>query len=147
MLPLSVQLQTRLPAKFVHEMGGPRLRLQAFVVVRDEDRRILCLKEKDVEGWMLPGELLAVNEAPDDAARRVVASWFKTPLEMWLSEVLSFPATGPEDDKWYLVFVYEADAPADLKFAEGTEEGKFFPPGPGPTFAMAHGDIWERLGA
>lgn len=142
-----MQLQTRLPAKFTHEMGaGPRLRLQAFVVVRDEARRILCLKEKDV-GWMLPGELLAVNEAPDDAARRVVATWFKTPLQMWLTEVLSFPATGPEDDKWYLIFLYEADAPEGLAYAEGTEEGKFFPAGKGPEFAMAHADIFTRLGA
>lgn len=145
-----MQLQSRLPAKFTHEMGGAvRLRLQAFVIVRDAERRVLCLKEQGVDGWQLPGALLAVNESPDDAARRVVAMWFKTPMQLWLSDVLNFPATGPEDDKWYLVFAYEAEAPGDLQYVEGTEEGRFVAPGTTPPggFAMSHKDIWERLGA
>ncbi|HLE96503.1 MAG TPA: NUDIX hydrolase [Candidatus Thermoplasmatota archaeon] len=143
---MQARQQAPLPAKFTHDSGFPRLRLQAFVAVRDAERRILCLKSQG--GWMLPGVLLVANESPDDAARRAVATFLRTPLQLWLSEALNFPATGPEDDKWYLVLLYEADAPASLATAPGIEETRFVKPGeaPGP-WAMSHQDIFDRLGA
>jgi ADP-ribose pyrophosphatase YjhB (NUDIX family) len=133
-------------ARFAHE-NGTQLRLQCFVTVRDAQQRIAALRIQGYDGWCLPGESMLVNESPDDAARRVARTWFETPIGMQLDRVLSFPATGADDDRWYLLFVYQADAPADLKGTSDTIEIKFFPHAqPPPQFAMAHKDVWEQLG-
>lgn len=135
-----------LPAKFVHPEGKVEFRLQCFLLVRDAQERVCLARIEGYDGWCIPGESMKVNESPDQAAVRVARSWFQTPLGVWLERVLSFPATGPEDNRWYLVFVYAADAPADLKGTADTQEMAFFPPGqaPGP-FAMSHADVWDAL--
>jgi hypothetical protein len=86
-----------------------------------------------------------VNESPDEAAVRVARMWFQTPLGLQLDRVLSYPATGPGDDRWYLLFVYHADAPADLKGTPDTVELKFREKGDPPQWAMSHGDVWPQL--
>ena len=145
-LPMAQPPSQPVQARFAHE-NGTQLRLQCFVTVRDPEDRVLALRIQGYEGWCLPGESMLVNESPDDAARRVVATWFETPMQMWLDRVLSFPATGPEDDRWYLLFVYSADAPANLKATPDTLESKFFAVKDAPpAFAMAHKDVWEKLG-
>jgi len=133
------------PARFAHE-NGTQLRLQCFVTVRDANARVLALRVQNIEGWCLPGETMLVNESPDDAARRVVSTWFETPMQLWLERVLSFPATGPEDDRCYLLFVYSAEAPDGLKATPDTLEMKFFPVSEPPApLAMAHADVWAKL--
>jgi hypothetical protein len=66
---------------------------------------------------------------------------------MQLDRILSFPATGADDDRWYLLFVYHADAPANLKGTSDTVAIEFHaksdPPAGG--FAMAHLDVWNAL--
>lgn len=144
-LPLSRPPSQPVQAKFSHE-NGTQLRLQCFVVVRDAQDRVATLRVEGIEGWCLPGETMLVNESPDQAAIRTARMWFDTPLGLVLERVLSFPATGPEDDRWYLLFVYHADAPADLKGTSDTLEIRFRalddPPQP---FAMSHGDVWSAL--
>lgn len=136
-----------LQAKFVHLEGKVEFRLQCFLTVRDAQDRVCLARIQGYEGWCLPGEVVKVNESPDQAAVRVARSWFETPMQVWLERVLSFPATGPEDNRWYLIFVYAADAPEGLKGTPDTIEMAFHPAGsaPGP-FAMAHGDVWNALG-
>lgn len=133
-------------AKFAHD-NGTGLRLQCFLTIRDAEGRVATLRVQGIDGWCIPGETLLLNESPDQAAVRTARTWFQTPLGLQLDRVLSFPATGPEDDKWYLIFVYHADAPADLKGTPDTEEIRFVSPAeaPGP-FAMAHADVWNALG-
>lgn len=145
-LPLAQPPTQPLEAKFVHELGGVKLRMQCFLTVRDDKDRIACMRIQNFDGWVLPGENMRVNESPDQAAVRVARMWFKSPLGMQLDRVLSFPATGGEDDRWYLVFIYHADAPADLVPTEDTEELMFHPPNAPPEqWAMSHGDIWAAL--
>jgi hypothetical protein len=144
-LPLAQPPAQPVQARFAHE-NGTQLRLQCFVVVRDAQQRVATLRVQGIEGWCLPGESMLVNESPDQAAVRVARSWFETPLGMSLDRVLSFPATGPEDDRWYLLFVYSAEAPAGLKGTPDTLalefHGKGDPPQP---FAMAHLDVWNAI--
>lgn len=133
------------PAKFAHE-NGTQLRLQCFVTVRDDKGRILLLRVQGIEGWCIPGETMLVNESPDEAAVRVARTWFKSPLGLQLDRILSFPATGGEDDRWYLLFLYHADAPADIQATPDTQEMMFHPLHAPPTqWAMSHGDVWEAL--
>lgn len=141
----SVNLQ----AKFSHDGGsGVGLRLQCFLLVRDDAGRVATVRLRDVpDGWCLPGELLRVNEDPDEAARRVAASWFASPVtEPRLVSVESYPATGGEDTKWYLIFLYEARPQGELAIPSDSVEVRFTEPGKaaGP-WAMAHGDVWERV--
>lgn len=148
-MPLPLAPKTpfdELPAKFVHLEGKVELRLQCFLLARDAQERVCLARIEGFEGWCVPGEAMRVNESPDQAAVRVARGWFETPMQVWLERVLSFPATGPEDNRWYVVFVYAADAPKDLKGTADTLEMGFFPLGqpPGP-FAMAHGDVWAAL--
>lgn len=132
-------------AKFVHE-SGVGLRLQCFLAVRDEAGRVATLRVQGIDGWCLPGETLLLNESPDQAAVRTARTWFQTPLGLQLDRILSFPATGGEDNKWYVIFVYHADAPADLKGTPDTEKIHFAGPQDEPLqFAMAHGDVWGAL--
>lgn len=131
-------------ARFAHE-NGTQLRLQCFVIVRDQEGRVATLRVQGIEGWCLPGESMLVNESPDQAAVRTARTWFETPLGLQLDRILSYPATGPEDDRWYLLFVYHADAPADLQGTSDTIEMKFRAKDDVPTFAMAHRDVWEQL--
>ena len=138
--------QRPLFAKFEHETGTS-LRLQAFLLVRDEKRRVACLRlSTSPAEWALPGEMLLLNEDPADAARRVVKTWFETPLEPKLSSVFSFPATGPDDPKWYVLLVYEAQAPANLRGTMDTLEIRFVTPGeaPGP-FGFDHASVFEKI--
>lgn len=145
-LPLARPGTQPVQAKFVHEEGGTKLRLQCFLAVRDAEDRVATMRLQGIDGWCLPGENMVVNESPDEAAVRVARMWFDSPLGLMLDRVLSMPATGPEDDRWYLIFVYHADAPADLKATTDTLEvrfrGKDDPP---QDWAMSHGDIWPHL--
>ena len=133
-------------ARFTHE-NGTHLRLQCFLIVRDAQDRVATLRVQGIDGWCLPGESMVLNESPDQAAVRVARTWFESPLGMQLERVLSFPATGPGDDRWYLLFVYHADAPAGgLKGTSDTEEIVFRSLGdPAPQFAMSHLDVWNAL--
>lgn len=134
------------PAKFRHE-DGISLRLQVFVLAKDEQDRVALQRIQGYDGWCLSGESLLLNESPNEAAKRVVRSWYASPLEPKLSRVLSFPAMGGDDDRWYLVLLYEARAPADLKTTPDCLELKFHalstPPG---AWAMSHGDVWRAIG-
>lgn len=145
-LPLAQPNAQPIQAKFEHAESGVKLRLQCFLVVRDDKERIACVRVQGIDGWCLPAESMYVNESPDQAAVRVARMWFKSPVGMQLERVLSFPATGADDDRWYMIFVYHADAPAQLIGTDDTEEIMFFPPGAPPErFAMAHGDVWAAL--
>lgn len=133
-------------ARFNHE-NGTGLRLQCFLIVRDEKRRVACLRLADnPQAWNLPGESMRLNEDPRDAAQRVASTWFETPLAPRLADVYSYPATGPDDDRWYLLFVYEADAPVNLKGTPDTLEVKFVAPkeAPGP-FAHDHVSVFAKI--
>lgn len=125
---------------------GLGLRLQCFLAVRDADRRVACVRLKATpDVWHLPGESLLPNESPDEAARRVAQGWFGVPLPARIAAFQNYPDHG--DGKWYLLFVYEAQAPkAGLAALDDTAEVAFAPVGkpPGP-FAMDHGDVFERL--
>lgn len=132
-------------ARFTHE-NGTHLRLQCFVVVRDAQSRVATVRVQGIDGWCLPGESMFVNESPDQAAVRVARMWFATPLGLQLDRVLSYPATGPEDDRWYLLFVYHADASADLKGTPDTLELRFRAKDDPPAqWAMSHRDVWDQL--
>lgn len=144
-LPMAQPPSQPVQARFAHE-NGTQLRLQCFVTIRDAQKRVLAVRVQGIEGWCLPGESMLVNESPDDAARRVVSTWFETPMQLWLDRVLSFPATGAGDDRWYLLFVYGADVPPGPKGTPDTLETKFFPVGEPPEpLAMAHADVWAKL--
>lgn len=125
---------------------GTGLRLQCFLAVRDADRRVACVRLKANPGqWSLPGEALKPGEAPDDAARRVSASWFGADLEPRFTGFQNYPDDG--DRRWYLLFVYEAHAPkGGFALPEDTAEIAFAPVGksPGP-FALDHGAVFRRL--
>jgi len=142
---LDVKIISQDPAKFAHD-NGTQLRMQCFVIVRDGQQRVAALRVEGIEGWCLPGESMRVNESPDEAAVRTAKSWFASPLGLQLDRVLSFPAAGGDDNRWYVLFVYAADAPADLKGTPDTVELAFFdksaPPAP---FGMAHQDVWDAL--
>lgn len=144
-LPMSQPSAAPAQARFTHE-NGTQLRMQCFVVVRDEKQRVATVRIEGIDGWCLQGESMLLNESPDQAAVRTARSWFESPLGLQLDRVLSFPATGPEDDRWYLLFIYHADAPKDLKGTPDTKElvfrGKDDAP---PQWAMSHKDVWEQL--
>lgn len=144
-VPDAVQIGSIPQAKFTHE-DGTGLRLQAFLKVVDDAGRLACLRLDGYDGWTLPGETLRLNEAPHEAAARVASSWFATPLAPKLVDVFSYPATGPDDPRWYLLFIYEAKAPAGLKATPDTLEVRFAKPGeaPGP-WAMSHADVWAKI--
>lgn len=124
---------------------GVGLRLQCFLLVRDAQRRIACVRLKNnPDVWMLPGESLRPSEAPDAAARRVSESWFGADLEPRIAGFMNFPDEG--DQRWYVLFLYEAAAPAKLTEPDDTEDIVFVAPGkaPGP-FGMDHGSVFARL--
>ena len=127
---------------------GLLLRVQCFLAVRDTDRHIACVKLKENDGWSLPGETIKPNENPDDAARRVAQMWFEIDLPLRIASVQSYPDDG-EDHKWYVIFIYEADAPpAGLKILDDTEKITFVKAGNPPSpMVMDHGEVFERLSA
>lgn len=133
-------------AKFQHA-AGTQFRLQAFLLIRDSQRRILTVQTTDWPGkWAIPGESLLMNEDPADAAARVARLWFETPLKPRFHGFFNYPATGAFDDRWYLLFIFEAEAPANLKGTPDTVEMKWVKPGESPgTFAMSHKDVWDRI--
>lgn len=145
-LPLAQPNAAPAQARFTHE-NGTHLRLQCFVMVRDAQDRVATLRVQGIEGWCFPGESMLLNESPDQAAVRVARTWFTSPLGMQLERVLSFPATGPGDDRWYLLFVYHADLPeGGLKATPDTEEVVFRSlKDPMPQMAMSHADVWNAL--
>lgn len=144
-LPMAQPHAQPVQAKFVHE-NGTHLRLQCFLAVRDEQGRVATMRVQGIDGWCLPGETMLVNESPDQAAVRVARMWFQTPLGLQLDRILSFPATGPGDDRWYLIFIYHADAPAGLQGTSDTEEIVFRDQGKAPEqWAMSHHEIWPEL--
>lgn len=124
---------------------GLLLRLQAFVIVRNKDRRVACLRIEGYDGWMLPGETVLPNESPHDAAARIGKTWFVSPAKTRLVDVQSYPDT--DDGRWYMLFIYEADEPAGgLKGTPDTREIAWAPVGKAPgTFAMDHADVFARL--
>lgn len=135
-----------LQARFRHVDANRELRLQCFLTVRDAEGRVATLRIQGIDGWCIPGESMRLNESPDQAAVRVASTWFATPMQVWLERVLSFPATSDEDNRWYLVFVYAADAPAGLKGTPDTDELAFRALGEPPSpFAMSHADVWNAL--
>lgn len=125
---------------------GLGLRLQCFLVVRDQDRRVACVRLKNSpDGWNLPGESFRPNEHPDDAARRVSEMWFGADLKPRPAGYLNFPEEG--DQRWYLLFLYEVQAPrGGFALPEDTAEIAFAPVGkpPGP-FHMDHANVFARL--
>lgn len=124
---------------------GLGLRLQCFVAVRDAQRRIAVVRLKgNPEQWMLPGESFRPNEHPDEAARRVCEMWFGQDLQARFAGWQNYPEAN--DQRWYLLFLYEAHAPAHLAKPDDTEEIRFVAPGhaPGP-FAMSHGEVFAQL--
>lgn len=141
-------LPAAIPAKFRHESEPVQLRLQCFLLLRDEQRKVACLRlENAPDLWNLPGETLRLNEDPHDAARRVAKTWFESAIpDPRLVDVFSYPPTGGDDDRWYLLFVYEAPAPKGLKGTPDTVALSFAAPGspPGP-FAMSHSEVFERV--
>lgn len=143
-LPMSTPAAQPVQARFTHE-NGTQLRMQCFVIVRDGEGRVATLRVQGIDGWCLPGESMLVNESPDQAAVRTARTWFVSPLGLQLDRILSFPATGPEDDRWYLIFVYHADAPADLQGTSDTLEMAFRGKDDAPQFAMSHRDVWQQL--
>lgn len=146
-LPMSSPSAASVPAKFVSEDGTTKLRLQCFLVVRDAEDRIATLRVQGINGWCIPGETMLMNESPDQAAKRVARTWFESPIGMQLERILSYPATGGEDDRWYLLFVYHGDIPeGGLKGTPDTEAIEFRSlAGPAPQFAMSHRDVWDAL--
>lgn len=144
-LPMANASAAPVQARFTHE-NGTQLRMQCFLIVRDEKDRVATMTIQGYEGACLAGESMLLNESPDDAAVRVAKSWFDVPLGMMLDRVLSFPATGADDDRWYVIFVYHADAPANLKGTPDTLKiefhGKDDPPA---QFAMSHREVWDQL--
>ena len=144
-LPLANPPAQPVQARFVHE-NGTQLRMQCFVIVRDQQGRVATVRVQGIDGWCLPGESMLLNESPDEAAVRTARTWFVSPLGLQLDRILSFPATGGADDRWYLLFVYHADAPADLKATSDTLEVKFRAQHDAPKdFAMSHADVWPQL--
>ncbi|HET6405327.1 MAG TPA: hypothetical protein VFH78_11830 [Candidatus Thermoplasmatota archaeon] len=144
-LPMQQPAAQPVQARFTHE-NGTQLRLQCFVVVRDAQERVATVRVQGIDGWCLPGESMYVNESPDQAAVRVARMWFTSPLGLQLDRILSFPAGGPGDDRWYLLFVYHADAPADLQGTSDTLELAFRGKNDAPEqWAMSHRDVWEAL--
>ena len=144
-LPMATPPSQPVQARFAHE-NGTQLRLQCFVTVRDAQGRVATMRIQGYDGWCLPGESMLLNESPDQAAVRVARLWFQTPLGLQLERVLSFPATGPEDDRWYLLFVYAADAPAGLQGTSDTIALEFHGKDDAPAqFAMSHRDVWDQL--
>lgn len=136
-----------LPARFAHETEPVKLRLQAFLTVRDAQRRVAAVRlEDEPDLWRLMGEQIQLNEDPHDAARRVAKSWFATPLSPKLVDVQSYPANGPDDDRWYLIFVFEAAAPANLQGTPDTLELKWLSRGETPgKWYSDHSSVFARL--
>ena len=141
------QKWSELPAKFTRHGANAEMRMQCFLMIRDRQERVAMAKLKDIEGWAFPAETMRFNESPGQAAARVATSWFTTPpRQVWLERILSFPATGNEDNRWYVIFVYAAEAESDLTPTADTEEVRFVgmdaPPG---EFAFSHADVWAAL--
>ncbi|MCA1813547.1 MAG: NUDIX hydrolase [Halobacteriales archaeon] len=125
---------------------GTGLRLQCFLVVRDADQRIACVRLKSSpDQWSLPAESFKPSEHPDDAARRVGEMWFGSDLKPKLVGFQNYPDDG--DQRWYLLFLYEAHAPkGGFKLPEDTAEIAFAPAGKPPgEFAMDHGSVFASL--
>ncbi len=135
-------------ARFVHDGTGQGLRLQCFVLPRDAEGRLASLRIEGYEdAWLLPGEMMLLNESPMEAAERVAETYFTTPLEdLSLRSVESWPPEDPDDGKWYLVFVFDALAPEGLEGTPDTLELDYFAPDDPPTpLGFDHASIWQRV--
>lgn len=136
------------PARYLHEKAGTGLRLQCFLFLRDESDRIAVSRIEDFpDSWLLPGEMIREGEHPDDAARRVAGLHFASPVEgATLEDVLSYPPDPPDNDRWYLIFVYEARAPDDLEVPDDTLELAWADPDDPPTpLGFDHATVWEEV--
>jgi len=126
---------------------GLSLRLQAFLIVRDEKRRVATvrLKEYPPGVFALPAETVRANENIHAAGSRVSESWFGTDLKPRVADVLTWPSDG--QSHWYVLFVFEADAPkGGLPVLPDTAEIVFRDAdSPPDAFAFDHGSVWERL--
>jgi ADP-ribose pyrophosphatase YjhB (NUDIX family) len=125
---------------------GLGLRMQCFLVVRDADRRVACVRLKNSpDAWNLPGESFKPNESPDDCARRVSETWFGVDLKPKVLGFQNFPDHG--DGKWYVLVLYEAQAPkGGFQLPEDTAEIAFAPVGKAPgNFQMDHGTVFGKL--
>jgi len=148
-LPMNAPSWSQLAARFTlnDSPQHAELRMQCFLLIRDEKERVALAKLADYDGWTFPAETMKFNESPDEAVARVAKAWFDVPpTEVWLERVLSFPATSHEDNRWYLIFVYGAKAPADLKPTPDTEKLQYHAlDAPAPKLAMSHADVWHAL--
>jgi hypothetical protein len=122
--------------------------VQVFLAVRDRQRRVAVLsllKEPDL--WMLPSENVWEGRDPAHVVEEIVPRWFVTPLEPKLAAILNFP---PEDDdeRWFLLPIYEAAKPARLEATPDTHEVRFVAPGEAPPGRMFkdHAEVLARLG-
>lgn len=125
-----------------------QLRLQCFVIVRDDEGRVACVREKErPQVWNLPGETVPPDTDVRGFSRDVSELWFVEPLETRPLDVLTWTTDEPGVDKWYITFLFEADAPEDgLDKPDDTEEIRFFALDEPPAeFAMDHGSIFEAL--
>lgn len=147
-MPLKIGTDQPHPSEFwnVDEL---QLRMQIFLIVRDEDDRVCMVREKDRPNVLnLPGETVPPNKRVEtEVVDWIGELWFTEPLEAEISQIMSWPAEEP-GGKWYVVFVFEADKPdGGLSKPDDTEEfvwasTKGDPPG---ELSMNHTDIWERL--
>lgn len=136
------------PARYLHEKKGSGLRLQAFVIPRDPEGRIAVQRiEQFPDAWLLPGEMLQEGEDPADAAERIAGMYFSSPVEgIELADVVSYPPEPPENEKWYLIFLFEGQVPADPDTPEDTLELAFHEPGEPPApLGFDHATIWEAV--
>lgn len=136
------------PARYSHDKTGSGLRLQAFLILRDESDRISVQRIEDFpDSWLLPGEMLQEGEDPRDAADRIAGMYFDTPVEgIELDDIVNFPPDPPDLDRWYMIFVFEADTPDDLDFPDDTLEHRFADPDDPPTpLGFDHATIWEEV--
>lgn len=136
------------PARYLHEKTGTGLRLQAFVVPRDEEGRIPVQRIEDFpDAWLLPGEMMGEGEAPREAADRVAGMYFSGPVEdVELADVLSFPPDPPDHEKWYLIFVFEGRISSDVDVPEDTLELDLREPDDPPSpLGFDHATIWAAV--
>lgn len=133
---------------------GLKLRLQVFLIVRDAEGRVACVREKErPQVWNLPGETVPPNVDLNETAGKVSELWFVDRLPASVADVQTYPADRDDpNDKWYVLFIYEAEAPdpsADdggLKMPDDTAEIRFFPlDEPPEAWGMDHGSVFERL--
>jgi ADP-ribose pyrophosphatase YjhB (NUDIX family) len=136
------------PARYSHDKTGTGLRMQAFLILRDERGRIPVQRIEDFpDSWLLPGEMVQEGEDPRDAADRIAGMYFESEVEgIEFADLLNFPPDPPHHEKWYMIFVFEAEAPDDLAFPDDTLEHRFTDPDDPPVpLGFDHATVWEEV--